>query len=200
MIRARRMLVLVIGLLAAVDGLAASPKGRHAPVRVPAPLAVWLRAIDATPTAAQLARSDRRAARTLDRVARDPHSRKILRHRAIALLAILTGPRAEKRLRGLLKTRRTAIRASAAVAWASGPGRRHPARASRTMRRVLADRDPVVRRAAARALVLFGDGALARGLAVQRRGVERDGSVKAALDASIRRLDRAPRRRAPTPK
>ncbi len=189
------LLPLMVGILLAAEALSAAKGRPPKSVRVPAPLAVWLRAIDATPTAAELLRSHAKAALWLERVGRDAHSPLILRHRAIALLAILPGQAARRRLRRLLTSRQSAIRATVAVAWASGPGRRRPARAAATMARALADKDPVVRTAAARAIVLFGDVALARNLAGQRRATERHEGVLAALDASIRRLSRKPHRR-----
>jgi len=178
----------------ALDTAAASKTRRAHALRAPEALARWLRAIDATPTATELAASHARAAHWLDRVARDGPTPMIVRHRAVALLAILPQRRADRRLRVLLTTAKAPIRATAALAWASGPGRRHPASAATVMAHVLGDRAVTVRMAAARSLVLFGDKALARSLAVQRRAIEPNDGVRSSLDATIRRLDRESRR------
>jgi len=186
-------------LASSTSAQAAGKRARSQALRAPAPLTVWLRAVDATPSAAQLARTHRKAAWWLDRVARDRPTPTMIRHRAIALLAILTSRGAERRLHRLLTIKEPAFRASAAVAWASGPGRRRPAQSVDTMRRALGDTAAAVRKAAARALVLYGDSKVARSLAVQRRAIESDAAVRAVLDATIRRLDRRPRRQRSLP-
>ena len=102
-------------LASSTSAQAAGKRARSQALRAPAPLTVWLRAVDATPSAAQLARTHRKAAWWLDRVARDRPTPTMIRHRAIALLAILTSRGAERRLHRLLTIKEPAFRASAAV-------------------------------------------------------------------------------------
>ncbi len=159
---------------------------------VPAALRNWLQALDSAPTPAQLQRAGGpQTAALLERVARDAHELPLVRNRALGLLSLLDDAPSEARLRDLLRLPEDRLRATAALAWLAGPARRHGAGTEATVAALLADRAAGVRSAAARGLGYLADPRQARALAVQQRAREADPTVRAALDAAMRQLDRA---------
>ncbi len=156
---------------------------------IPQPLRTWLLAIEAVPNAEQVRRAG--GAKTealLDAVVLDAKEPSYARHRALSLLSLLDTPAALQTLRKHLTIKDDALRATAAVAWASGPARRHPQTAWKDLDRLLADRAPQVRAAAARALALTGDVKGARERALARRAHETVPEVQKALDRAVQQL------------
>jgi len=171
----------VPGLCAATSAIAAD---------IAQPLRSWLLAIEAVPNAEQVRRAG--GAHTealLDAVIRDTKETSYARHRALSFLSLLDTPAALHTLRKHLMLKDDSLRATAAVAWASGPGRRQPQDAWPDLDRLLADRAPQVRAAAARALALAGDGKGARDRALRRRARESVPEVQKALDRAVQQLD-----------
>lgn len=182
----RAWLVLTLGL-----GAASWTAGSEVlAAEIPQSLRSWLMALESVPSAEQLRRAggDKTEA-LLDAVVRDAGEASYPRHRALSLLSLLDSKAATETLRKHLTIRDDALRATAAVAWASGPARRAPQQAMAEMNRLLADRSPQVRAAAARALALTGDAAGSRQRAVQRRAKETVPEVQRALDRAVQQID-----------
>lgn len=185
-LKSSRQLVLLA--LLTLPGLAIAAPNR--PGDVPAGLRTWLLALESVPVAAQLQQAGGKDVDlVLDRVVRDDHERGYARHRAMSFLGILDGTRATELLRRNLKIRDPALRATAAIAWAAGPGRRDAGKNIGELDRLLNDPVPAVRAAAARGLAFLPDRRLARDHALQRRERETVPEVIKALDRTVHQLN-----------
>lgn len=157
---------------------------------VPPPLHGWLTALDSAPTPAQLRQAGGPTlVQTLARVAQDPKAPQLERYRAAGFLALLDDKAADVALGKLLTHPDDGLRATAVLAWLSGPVRRHPELAQGRMGALLADKAPGVRDAAVRGLRYLPDRRAARALAATQRAREQDPAVQRQLDAAIRALD-----------
>lgn len=174
-----RKILVLLGMLMPFAGHAAE---------VPAPLRAWLQALESVPTEAQLRQAGGRDVEVhLDAVVHDPHETRYARHRSLSLLGIL--PSATERLRKDLRIPDPGLRATAAVAWAAGPGRRDARKAMIELDKLLDDPEPEVRSATARGLLFVNDARLARDHAARRRAREKVPEVRQALDRTMRQLD-----------
>lgn len=174
-------------LLAPLAVLAFAPQALAADV--PQGLRAWLRAIDTVPTPDVLRRASKRCEHDLDAVARDPSEGIYLRHRAISFLSMLPSAEAESRLTAWLDkapgATDAALRETAVLAWATGPGRRDVAKALPKLLPLLDDPVAGVRAATARAAVLVSRPRDARAHLVARLAKEQDAKVRAALERAI---------------
>ncbi len=162
---------------------------------LPEALRGWLTALDSAPTAAQVRRAGGpKTAALLDEVARKHGEVIFVRNRAVGLLSLLDDAESEARLRKLLQFPDEGIRATAALAWLAGPARRHPQGVDATVVLLLSDRSAAVRSAAARGLNYLPNRTSTRDFAVRQRARESDATVRASLDAAIRKLDETSRR------
>jgi hypothetical protein len=176
-----RNLMIVLGIL--------MPAGLHA-AEVAPPLRTWLHALESVPTPAQLQHAGgAHLEADLDAVVHDGRETGYARHRALSFLGILPTATATARLRKDLRLPDPELRATAAVAWAAGPGRREPAKAMIELDKLLDDKVPAVRAAAARGLLFVADPKLARDHAARQRGREQVPEVLQALDHTLRQLD-----------
>ncbi len=159
-------------------------------VEVNQPLRAWLLAMESVPTPAQLVQAGGPSVEVaLDAVVHDGHETTYARHRALSFLGILATPKATERLRKDLTLADPALRATGAVAWAAGPGRRDARKAMPVLDKLLNDAVPAVRSAAARGLLFLPDAKLARDHAAKRRAKETHPEVLKALDFALRKLD-----------
>ena len=184
-------LVLTLGLVATTWTGGSLALGAE----IPQSLRSWLMALEAVPSAEQLRRAggDKTEA-LLDAVVRDAGEASYPRHRALSLLSLFDTKAATDALRKHLAIRDDALRATAAVAWASGPARRTPQYAMAELDPLLTDRSPQVRAAAARALALTGDAGGSRQRALKRRAKETVPEVQKALDRAVQQIDEKSRR------
>ena len=185
-------LFVLLTLPALLGALAPSVPAAAAPA---APgLRAWLQAVEAVPTAEQLRRAGGpEVARTLDQVVGDTAEPTYARHRAVSFLAILDTPEATRRLQARTHLPDADLRATAALAWAAGPGRRRHPQAWREIDRLLADPAVNVRTAAARGLEFVADGRAAHLRVLERQKIEKDPGVLRVLGRIGERLrSRAP--------
>ena len=166
----------------------------HTTQTVPPPLRQWLTALDSAPTPTQLERAGgTHVTDVLVQVAKSAHEPQLQRHRAIGLLGLLDRRDAQAALALLTQHPDPGLRATAVLAWLSGPVHRHPALAGRRVEALLTDKSPAVRDAAARGLRFVVNTPVARAWATAQRAREQDPGVRQQLDQSIRELDARPK-------
>lgn len=156
---------------------------------VPSGLRTWLQALEAVPRPEQLRKAAGPELETLlDQVVRDPREATYARHRALSFLGLLDTPLAAARLEALVGMTDPSLRATAALAWAGGPGRRQPQQAWPVLDRLLRDPAPQVRAAAVRGLAMVADRKGARDRVIARFKDEKDAEVRAACQRTLQRL------------
>jgi hypothetical protein len=171
----------ILGILAAVTAASVAAAAQRDPV--PAALRSWLLAVEAVPDAAALRKAGGAATEDLLlAVAGDANEASYGRHRAVSFLGVIGGSKATGYLRACTASPDADLRATAALAWASGPGRRDAGAAAATMRALLADPVASVRAAAAHGLRWLNKPEVARSLADERLKVEPDPATRKALE------------------
>ena len=166
----------------------------HASHAVPGPLRQWLTALDSAPTPTQLERAGGvHVTDVLVTVVKSAEEPQLQRHRAIGLLGLLDRHDAQTALLQLTHHKDPALRATAVLAWLSGPAHRHPALADRRVEALLTDKSAAVRDAAARGLRFVVNAPQARAWATAQRARETDAGVRQQLDQTIRQLDARPK-------
>lgn len=183
-----RLTAPILASLATVAILATAPAHAARPA-VPPGLRSWLLALESVPTEAQVRISGGpKVEACLDGVVRDAAETAYARHRALSFLGMLESPKATALLRRHLTIADPAMRATAAVAWATGPARRNAAAAWPELDRLLADPAPQVRASAARSLAFIADRKGAMDRVARARDRERVTEVQRALDRTALKL------------
>ncbi len=179
-----RWFFLIIGSCAFLTSVASA-----AP-RPPCTAAVrgWLQAVEAVPSAAELTRAGGpHLVADLATVIGNSAEKTYARHRAVAFLGLLPNAAATAALRKNLHNGDEGLRATAALAWGSGPAARGEAGANKQLTELLKDSQRSVRAAAVRGLGFAADKANARAVLTQQQRTETDLEVLAQIRTVLAR-------------